>query len=240
MDYEKIKNELKSRIDNFDEKDIQEFNQYTIDYTILKDDIHKDKFTDYFILQNTDLFKLSRDRSDLCTYYSLIFSKPKYKMYYITINGNMKWKDLSDKLLPESNSFTFFNIRNTVLYNTSDSNLRSYIVRMFSTRNILFQDWNTKIENLIGNCKLDIIFFTSRQFYKLSVKNILYINEDIPDYFRYTNIEDKKVKCDLCQSKNYAYVLEKDFVLNDQFNKFCKKCAEFIHKLPTTNIKKNL
>jgi hypothetical protein len=240
MDCEKIKNELKSRIDKFEEKDLQEFNQYTVDYTLIKDNIIcKENLSENFISQNTDLFKISTEISDPCTYYLLIFSKPKYKLYNITVNGNIKWKDLSEKLLAEPNSFTFFNIRNIVLYNTSDNKLRSHIVRMFTTRNIVFQDWDTKIESLIRNCKLDIIFFTSRQFYKLSVKNILHVNEDIPDYFKCTNIEDRKVKCDLCQSKNYTYVLEKDFVLNDQFNKFCKECAELIHKLPTTNTKGN-
>lgn len=249
MNKEKLEKELTSRIDIFDEKDLQEFDEKDILKirekhfrnlnTIFLDDnsISKNRISNFDILNyNAELFRLNCNKSDLCRYYLIIFSKPKYKILNLTLSGNIKFRDLSEKLFSDIKSNTFFNVRNIILYDTSNNNLRSFIIKMFSTRSIIFQDWNIEIERLIEDSKLDIIYFTSRQFYQLKIKNILYTKDGITNYYKFTNIEEKKIKCDLCQSRNYAYILEKDFVLNEQFNKFCKTCAELIHKLPTTKI----
>lgn len=229
-----IKKELKYSINQKKSDDIL-FKEIT-DYEIVDILSNKDAKMIYnVILENHELFLFSKN-NDFAEYYGFHLFDKTQKICTFTINGYTKLNKMFEKLFVDYDSFCFYNIQNKVFYDTKNENIKKNILRMFNAKNILFIDWNILLNNVLKNKRIEMLLFYKNKFYLLKMTSIFYCQNNISDYYSCTNIPQKIKKCDLCCVLEYEFVIENDFVFNNNFNKFCANCFKIVTAVPSTSL----
>ncbi|EOB14229.1 hypothetical protein NBO_32g0004 [Nosema bombycis CQ1] len=175
-----------------------------------------------------DLLKPPKTNSNqFFPYFNFLVSENNKKFCSFTIYG---FTLLSKISFLNVNYISCYNIDDVIYMDCCDLKNVNEIKKMFSSVKLFFRDWNVDLYTVLGNKRKEILFFNGSKFLSLVPRKIIFFEDDLPDYFKHTDLRKDSNKCKICKMNEYKFIIEDNPVIPENYRKVCEDCLKIIEK----------